>query len=421
MKSKSPQVSAAMAAVVLLLAFSSALAQEEEASADDFDVVGGRFFPSLTATGFYTDNVFNQPDVDETTGRPVAQQDASGVVVTPLLRYLEEGRRVTVSAQVGADIVSLDVPGAADDYIDRHAAWDLTFNATTRNRFAAHLDARRGHDPFGTDRTESQDPAVRDAELDQWNLINGGVRYDFGTPGAKIGASLGASRQRKHYVTNEERTRPLDYESFTTEYALFYHYSPKTSGVIDFRRTDVEFDYPFGATDLRGGHLYQARLVARWLATAKTSGDVRVGYRMRTFESGARNSDGLDWQAGVSWSPRAVTHVRLSSGRTEQQSYRANTSVIEVDFLRLDWTQTLTSRLKAGLGYHVMKADFRIVEGATAPSREDTIHTGTVFGEFLAMRYLWITGNVSFTSRESSELNRDYDRLGAYLGVRLTR
>jgi hypothetical protein len=141
MKSKSPQVSAAMAAVVLLLAFSSALAQEEEASADDFDVVGGRFFPSLTATGFYTDNVFNQPDVDETTGRPVAQQDASGVVVTPLLRYLEEGRRVTVSAQVGADIVSLDVPGAADDYIDRHAAWDLTFNATTRNRFAAHPSA----------------------------------------------------------------------------------------------------------------------------------------------------------------------------------------------------------------------------------------------------------------------------------------
>lgn len=372
----------------------------------------GRLRLGITAAAYYTDNVYYQPE---------QTQDALGALLRPEFVYRSEARKAQLEARANGEFGAFDTPGSKDNYLDATGALKLALTPTLRNRLALEGSYTLGHDPFGLQRTEGT-PST-ETDLDEWNQIAGGLRYRYGAPGARINAETGVSTLDKEYRTNRAATEFLDYRMTTVDYALFYNYSPKSSAVLSFSRGDVQFDKPFdnnagpGGSDLdtRTGNVYQVRTGLVWLATEKTAGDVRGGYRRRTFDNVPESVEGFDWQASVRWSPTPPTLIELSSGRAEEQSYLTDANVIDTDFVALQARRSVTSRTRASVRVEQLNAGF------VGLARDDRTHNMRVGFEHVLKHNLFLVGSVDYGSRSSSAAFRDYDRLSGFVGVRLGR
>jgi hypothetical protein len=392
-----------------VLAAPLALAQDES---EPDELGGGRLRASVSALGFYSDNFYNQPS---------AQADAFGALLAPSATYLKQSAKLEFAADGELAYGMFDLPGSHDDYLDGALGLRLASQPTLRNHFRVNGGFKRGHDPFGVNRTE--DATARDDELDEWHRTTGGLRWRYGAPGARMNAEVGASVLEQKYTTNRTVTEPLSYDSTRVDYALFYNYSEKTSALLDFSREDFSFERSFDATglDLRGGELYRVRTGARWLATGKTSGDVRVGFRRRSFDAGTPEVEGVDWEAGVDWAPVPRSTLRLETARSEQESYTVDARIIDIESISLNWKHNLTSRTRTTVRLERITADFDTSGGSDEIRRSDEILGLTAGAEHLATSYLWLIGSIGYTTRDSNIAAREYDRIDARFGVRLGR
>jgi polysaccharide biosynthesis protein VpsM len=383
----------ACAAVLL-----TAGAQAQEA----FD--SARASADVVLSGVYTDNFYYG-----TSAEP--QASATGGVIAPHAAYKATKGKLDLLGTLNGEFATFDLPGDADDYEDGSANGQLSWLATRRGRLDLRAGFQRGHDPFGINRTE--DASVRDTQLDIWNSGQAGMLFHYGAPEATLNAEVGLLVLEKTYQTNEAATRFLDYTSTSMQYTLFYNLSPKTATLFDFVRTNVVFDESFGAVDDRSGDEYRVRTGLRWLATAKTSGDVRVGMFQRQFENSTFTEQGLDWEAGIQWAPRARTLLDLDAARGSQESYRADTRVNITRTISAGWKQYWGVKTSSQLTVARTTTEF------VGLGRRDTLYNARVGVDYALNRLLSAVLSVDSFMRDSNEPTSEFDRFGAYLGVRL--
>src|SRR5581483_8776158 len=90
----------------------------------------------------------------------------------------------------------------------------------------------------------------------------------------------------------------------------------------------------------RSSQQYEIRAGMRWLATAKTSGDVRIGALRHTFSDGRLPSHtGLNWLATVQWAQHPYRTFILSTGQRSDPSYTFDASYLDVKFAALNWLE----------------------------------------------------------------------------------
>jgi hypothetical protein len=369
---------------------------------------GDRARANLSTAFFYTDNFFYE-NVDPTVAR--------GLLLRPEFAFITQTSKLEVALRARGEAGIFSVPGEKDDYLDGSGTVAVGWTPTYRNRFSLDGGLQHGHDPWGIDRTEGAPSAL--AEVDEWKASRGGGRYRYGAPNARVNAELGINAFDKQYQTNRASTQFLDYQTLAVDYALSYNVTPKTSAVLGFTRTDIDFSMPFdnnlgpGGEDVetRSGDLYQVRTGARWLATAKTSGDVRFGYRQRTFDAVTDDLDGFDWSVGVEWSPTPPVLLQLRTSRDEQQSYRFDTGTIDQRTVNLKARMHLTTRSRLTLGADVIASDFY---GAT---RSDDTRNFAIGLDYRALSWLYTLAEFGYSVRESTDPARDYDRLTLGLGL----
>ena len=383
-------------AMLAMLAAGSADAQ------DAFD--SSRSSADVLFSSVYTDNFY----YDTSAGDPTA---ALGAIVQPSAVYKGTKGKLDLLANLRGEFATFDTPGSQDDYEDGSAGAAISWLATRRGRLDARASFERSHDPFGINRTE--DATVRDEELDIWHSTQASVLFHYGAPEATLNAEVGLSALDKQYQTNDAETRFLDYTSTSLQYTLFYNFSPKTATLFDFVRKDVQFEEPFAGIDDRSGEEYQVRTGFRWLATAKTSGDVRVGLFKREFDDSDFNEQGLDWKVGLQWTPRARTLLDLDATRASQESYRADTRVNITRTLTLGWKQYWGARLRSHVTAHRGTVEF------VGQDREDTLYNLKAAAEYTLTRRLTAVATVDASQRDSNEPTSEFDRFSAYAGVRL--
>lgn len=384
------------AAMVVAVASASAAAQE------GFD--SSRASADVLATGVFTDNFYYN-----TADEP--QEAAYGTLVAPRAVYKGTRGRFDILAQASGEFATFNTPGGMDDYEDARASLNTSWLATRRGRLDLRAGFERSHDPFGINRTE--DATVQDRELDVWHALQAGGLFHYGAPEATLNAEVGLSALSKTYQTNEAETRFLDYTQSGLQYTLFYNFSPKTALLFDFVRTDIQFDEPFAGTDTRSGDEYRLRTGVRWIATGKTSGDLRIGTFRREFEEGGGSEQGLDWQATVQWAPRARTLLDLEGTRGTQESYRADVNVNITRSLTARWKQYWGARLSSQLGVGQSEIEF------VGISRKDTAYNVRLGLDYMLSQSLTAVMAAESFNRTSNEPTSEFDRISAYAGIRL--
>lgn len=396
---------ALMGACTVLLCLSGvSIAQEEPATLGMKVGAGSRLLLSLGTGMRYASNYYYQEDDEES---------AIGLVVSPSALLVTDRGELRYQLSATAEAGAFDLDGDADDYVDGVLSARFDWQPLTRHYLGGGVSWIHEHDPFGTRRTEAS--GLLDRKLDRWEEKGANLVYRFGAAEAPINLETEISHSEREYSTNRDFTQFLDHETTALRGTIYYRISSKTSLLAEVIGADIDYDDIFPGLPSRAGEVTRYRAGARWQATGKTRGEIKLGRIEREFDSSVQEDyEEFDWHLSLAWNPRERDRISFTTGREPEESFLNASSVIDTRFYRLRWEHDWSSRLVSNVDYSSSNLDFRGVE------REDDIQELS-FGLVYKPSSRWsLFGVMTQQERDSNQILRDYDNTIISAGIRLT-
>lgn len=343
-----------------------------------------------------------------------SKSSALGLILKPNLALTADHGRFRYSVGGGVESGSFDREGDRDDYVDHFIGGDVAWDLTGKQRLLGRAQSRRGHDPFGAVRSENA--ALMDRELDQWRHDLVEAEYRYGAAGSLLNLEFAARAEELTYVSNEAQTRPLNHHTDTLRGTGYYSLGPRTALVAEVIHAQISYDVAASALS-RDGEQTTVRGGIRWLATGKTTGDVRVGKVYRDFDNPAvRSYDDFNWEAAVSWAFKPYSIFNFSTGWLSYEGYLDGVNFIETKYYGVQWRHDWSSRLSsfAGLRYD----DSTFIGSATG--RKDDTYNYQIGVDFNPSLTWSLYGRATSIQRDSTAVLRDYEENRLSLGVRIT-
>lgn len=387
-------------ALLCLLSMTAVHAQEgvvEDADSGIGLAPGLRLNPKIETQFWQTDNRYRS---NSDTRRE------TGLIIKPEL-VLAYAQRAGVT-QLGYSGAIETVAG--EDYNDREVFLKTDLRPMLRHRFEADARYRYGHDAIGIGRTEGI-PDPQDLDLDKWEDKSAAGQYTFGAPEARMNLSARAEVYGRDYTTNRDQgTGFLDYDSVSFGGNATYRIGAKTQAVIDYEHQVINFDENANPTYDNTTDRYLTGL--RWQATAKTAGEVLVGYFDRDFKAAERGkSDGIDWRAKVAWTPLLRTRLTVTTGRLLRETFLVvGENFVNTRYYELSWRQMWSARLYTDVKGALYDSSY------DGTSRSDDTRSGSATLNYELMRNFVVKAGVMYTDRNSTVRVSDYDRYDFYQG-----
>lgn len=228
-----------------------------------------------------------------------------------------------------------------EDYEDHQVNAGLQLDLTRRLDVNFETGVELGHERRGQ-------PGSRDTDTDVGPVTppdqfkEGRVYADiiYGREIAKAQISVSLDSRMRRYDNNGQDYRDRDYDTVTGR--LLYNLGPKTALVAEVSLGDVDYLEP-GVEDLDSSETrYLVGL--SWKATAKTTGEFKVGWRRKDLSDETRSDfNGLDWEGRLLWEPRPDSKVSVEAGRSMVEG-GAGTSYFVDDHIGAAWRHALTRR-----------------------------------------------------------------------------
>ncbi len=355
----------------------------------------GRFQPrfsalhlGLTVATLYDDNVL----------RSSSNEESSLILRTTPKALLEGrvGRHDFLLGYEGEYASHFDI--SDENYFDHDFIADAHLRLHRKLKLVLDNGLSFGHDRRGafTSRlTGSKEP-------DRWRHHHAGITATFGRAWASVlptkgGFGIGFEQSGIRYLNNNQGSRDFDRQSFALKGR--YNLGSKLSLVAD---ADLSFtDYTDSATPLDNWELETLVGVA-WRATARTRGEVKVGFLENDFDDPGQNDfSEASFDFEVEWSPRSYSSFTAYGSRDIADSGQGGGSVV-VDTAGLRWRHGFSSRLLTEAGLEFQHADFE-------SDREDDLYRLDLAANYRLNRFVQLRGGFEYLTQSSDDSSAEYD------------
>jgi hypothetical protein len=339
-------------------------------------------------------------------------QSAFGFLLSPSIGIVGDSGDYRYQMGAGLEAARFtNVEAGPNSYLDAIVKSKASWAPLTRHHFSADIQSKYGHDPFGSFRTENGLPLSEG--LDRWIQNSGYLTYRYGADSAKLNLESAIGIDVRRYQTNRDATRYLDYRIMTARETAYYNVSSKTALLAEIIHSNQIFYSQTPGFPTHDAQENRIRVGMRWLATAHTYGDVRIGqYRHDSDSSQLRRIRAIDWAATLNWAPLVYSVITLQTGNQSQQTYLADVSYIENRFATLLWRHDWSSALETRASATYLDSEF------IDSSRQDHIGLFSAEADYRAsLRWMWIAG-ASYSKRTSNIAARGYNNTSVYLGVK---
>jgi hypothetical protein len=283
----------------------------------------------------------------------------------------------------------------ADNYTDYGllGRGELVFSGRAGLKLRA--EARHGHDPRGsTDRAVTGSPDEYD---------NSGVDgvFAYGAPGAQGRIEVDAGYYKRDYTNNRATTAASDHSTSQLGGTFYWRVMPRTELLFNAGQRWINYDQSTSTQDSTETRLYVG---AKWEATAKTTGYVKVGQLKKDFKTAGQPSDSFgSWDLGVRWSPLTYSVVDLLSSKQTNESTGVGNAIVS-SIYSATWTHAWNSRLRSTALARYQTDDF---SGAT---RADKTEAYGLRLDYEFRRWLKFGGAYTYTNRNSNVNTVEYNR-----------
>ncbi len=355
----------------------------------------GRFLPRFSALALelsvatqYDDNVLKSSANEE-----------SSLIFKTRPKVMAEGRLGRHDLRLGYQGEYAHYADISDeDYFDHELIADADLRVSRKLKVSLDTGLFYGHDRRGdisSRLTASPDP-------DRWRRHHAGINATFGRAWAsvlrtKAGFGIGFQQSGNRYLNNNQGARDYDRQSFALKGR--YNLGPKFSLVADAGLSFTDYTDPATPLDSRET---SALVGVAWEATAKTTGEVKIGVLERDFDdSSQRDFSGANFDVKLGWSPRSFSTFTAYASRDTSDTGQGGGSAV-VDTAGLRWRHGFSSRLVADAGFQFQQADFE-------SNREDDLFQFDVATTYRLNRFVQLRGGFEYLTRDSSDPTADYD------------
>lgn len=237
---------------------------------------------------------------------------------------------------------------------------DHNFGLIADNTWSARLntlvnaDYIKGHDGRN---------AVMFRNKELWHNMGVKGMVHYGAEGAQGQFELAAGQSYKRYDSNNGgSTQLFNYDKTDLSGTFFYKVAPATQMIVE--AGNAKFSYVDAASKRLDSNEQRLMLGAKWEATAKTTGEVKVGKMNKTFSLGLLPSGSSTvWDGMVTWSPKTYSKVDLSMHQKSNEYGGVGSFVISRDTdlaWTHDWSGYVRSALSFGDGVDTYQAATRV-------------------------------------------------------------
>jgi hypothetical protein len=362
------------------------------------------FIPTLKISQGYDDNVDASQDGDERSS------NVTKVAPTFLLRAQERANRYQLRYTPTFQRYSRD---SDDNRVNHLASANSRLTLDARNRVNLGLNARRNQST--PDNEPDSEGASLEGDINERYTLDG--TYTFGARGATGRIELDGSYVWNRYANNlgkdSNNNRSKEYNSPRAGATFLWRVAPRTQLLIEGRYAD--FDYTWSGSDLDSTNL-SALVGARWQATAKTSGSVRVGQEEKDFDdAGQEDTSATRWQAQVNWRPAAHSRLRLNTANSLNEG-SATEDAIEQTTYGLSWNYDWDGQVSSNVAYRFRDKDYI----GDDDGRNDELHTVSVGVSYSFRRWFDIGIETRFQDNDSTDKFESYDRNTYFLTATLS-
>lgn len=318
------------------------------------------FTASVKAAHTSDDNVF----------REVNGSSDTFYTISPDLQYTKTFGKHDVLLGYRGAYATYD-KNTKEDYTDHFVNLDVLFDLSKQLNVNFIADYSNEHESRGQSGVASS--AALDITTLNKNSVFAGIT--FGGTDAKMQVELDYTVVNTDYTNNAQDFRDRRDDTISTR--LFYKVGADTRAFVEAKQNN--FDYLNSTLDSTE-QLYRAGL--RWEATAKTTGEVKVGTYDKNFDSAAQtDGSGTSYEAYLTWSPKTYSIVNLSLSRLPQES-AVGGSFYTADAMSVNWAHEFNTKVAVNLDANQTTDDY------AAGGRKDKTTTAGLGVDYKFRRWL---------------------------------
>ncbi len=296
-----------------------------------------------------------------------------------------------------------------DDYFDQSIGiqWDVRLGR--RNRISIDGQYKEGSDPRGTGSTEGIADDLNQ-DRDTWESGGLSARYMLGSEQSKGRFELIAKNTSKDYTNNRITTFFLDRVESSVDGRFSWQIRPKTDMLFETRFKSNEYDNSGSLPSLDSDEL-RFFVGARWSATGKTIGSVRMGHTTKEFDSNSRNDfSGVNWKAGIEYFWKSYSSFNFETSREPRETNGTGDFIDHRDY-KMTWRHRWSSRFNTDINVSYAQDSFD-------PDLRDDDRVG--FGlkaSFSARHWLELNASYRYLDLDSTRNIFDYSKNVFMLGA----
>lgn len=306
-----------------------------------------------------------------------------------------------------------------DDRVNHNAAVRTRTVIDARNRLSTSLTATRNQQTLSSTNREAEDEDEGDIN-ERYELAG---TYTFGARTAQGGIEMDAGYLWNRFANNlttDSNNRSEEYDSPRAGATFLWRVAPKTRVLVEGRYQD--FDYQWQESDLDSTNI-AGRVGVTWVATAKTTGSVRVGRLRKAFEAGDKEDEEItSWQARVTWKPARHSSFRFETANSLEEGSQTVAGAsfedtIEQTRYAVAWQHAWDSQLTSTITYSLRDKDYI---GGSSEGRDDELTTVSIGLNYAFRRWMDLGLETRLKDNDSSTPNNRYDRGSVFLTLTLS-
>lgn len=318
--------------------------------------------PFLELSAYNDDNVSRAPSADDVVESWVTSLSAGiDAIVMP------GKHRIDLRAQAERNEFS---DFHQNDHTNHLLNAETSLALAKKHEITLALEYRERQDAI--DSVNRRDPA--ETAGNRWSNRSADFEYRLGQPAAKLSSVWSARYSELRYENNLDSAslnRAKERDVSTADGSVYVRIAPKTRLVGQYIYSDVAY-----VEDQRqlSGDSRRALIGVTWDASAKTSGNLRVGWEVKDFESASlERAELLAWQVTLSWAPKTYSKFILSSRQSIEEG-SAQENFVEQARTQINWKHDWGNGLATDVAVNYQDKRY---EGGINDGRKDDVLGGS--------------------------------------------
>jgi len=296
-----------------------------------------------------------------------------------------------------------------DDYDDHQLNAEIGYQLTRRNRV----------DLFGYVFKEHENRSIGDLDFDANSVPNEydenqyGLKYTFGRDKAKGKIELFAEFLDREYTNNEVQTNDEDREERLVGSAFYLKVSPRSSLFVEYTKENSDYlsdpSTGLGSLDSTTDQ-YSAGF--KWKLAAKTTGQIKLGYINREFDSSQREDfSGFSWDIRGDWKSTSQSLIRFTTAREDKDSDDgADGGYIDQQYYSIAWEKKWGNKFTSTLSMSLTEKEYIDYDTTLNEGRDDSLFNYGFRFDYAVFRWLDVGLSAEYDDSDSNVDDFDYER-----------